>query len=623
MTRSSVPIVVVALALSLLAVDALSTSSALLPALQAGEPAQPPKPEFSPEITADQVLARTAFLASEELAGRTGGTAGGKLTEAYIASEFERLGLTFVGSDKDIRFTTVQLPTQVPIASQTSLEISIAKRPAKTVRGTDGPMPLSMSSLTSGEGGLVFVGYGLRSEKNKLDEYAGLDVKGKIVLVLRRGPNETDKESPWFTDPNPRARRRSNPELAFGNKVKSAVAAGAAGVLFVNNRHAKNDDIPLRGGRARFPIPVMSVSRALAKEMLAAAGLEPDVEQSKIDAELKPHSSVIEGVAVALRPAFAEGVAHNVVAIKKGSDPELSKQAVLIGAHMDHVGFGWFGSLDGSGKLHSGADDNASGTAALLEIAERLAAAPPTKRTLIFASWCGEEMGLIGSKHYTTKPLWKLEDTVACVNLDMVGRYDLTKKRGPGLSVGGVPTGSTFTEPVERLCKQYKLQFQHSWWGWGQSDQANFYRKGVPSLFFSTGLHPDYHRATDTWEKINSSAQATIASMAADLIVELANADTRPVFKKRPQRPVLGVRMSDTDDGSGARLIQVVPKLGAGKAGLKRGDVVTAVDGKPVKNQEALSQIIQSTKPGAVLEVTYLRAKETKTVKVTVSGSDR
>lgn len=590
----------------------------LVPRALAGTEQAPPKPAFTPDITPEQVLARTAYLASDELAGRAGGTPGGHLTEEYIAGEYRRMGLAFLGEGDDAPFTNVPLPIRVPKAGGTFVRLDQKGAGPVQVTDADESVPLSFSAETEAVGELVFVGYGLRSKENGIDEYAGLDVKGRVVLVLRHGPNETDKESPWFLGPR---RGGMNPELTFGNKVKDAVALGAAAVLFVNDKNHEDDAIPIEQGRDPFPIPVMAVPRSFARAALAAAKTTPDDAQTLIDGDKRPHSFAVPGVTVTVHPAFESDTARNVIALRRGADAELSDEAVIVCAHMDHVGWGWFGSPDGGAKLHPGADDNASGTAALLEVAEALAAGAPMKRTVIFASWCGEEMGLIGSRYYADKPRWPLDRTVACVNLDMVGRYDAKKRREPGLSVGGVPTGSTFAEPVTRLSNKYGLEYADSWWGWRQSDHASFYDKGVPSLFLTTGLHPDYHRSTDTWDKIASEPQARIARMTADLVRELADAPTRPTFAKKPLRKVLGIQMTDTDDRKGVQVLRVFPQLGAGKAGIVRGDRIVAIDDHAIEGQDDIVRVLDKCEAGDKIEVTIVRGTEApRKVSVEVSG---
>jgi len=595
------------------------------PSASANENREPPNPDFTAEITADQILARTAYLASDELAGRTGGTQGGRATEEYVAAEFTRFGLEPLGKDGGSFFQEVRLPFRAPQAIESWVEHRLGDgEPVRTASAV-GPVPFGFSTEEEAQGELVFVGYGLRSSEAEFDEYADVDVTGKVVLCLRHGPNENDPESPWHLGGrNPRRGGKARGELGFQRKVQWAVKAGAAAILFVNDRHHEEDTLPVGTRGAKVPIPVMGIPHALADQLLAPTGKTHAQLQELIDAEAQPQSRAVPGVQVTVHPVFAGATARNVVAVRRGTDPDLAQECVLVGAHMDHIGYGWFGSPDGGGKMHNGADDNASGTAALLELAEALASGPPLKRSVVFAGWCGEEMGLVGSRLYTKEPLWPLERTITCVNMDMVGRYDAEKKRGPALSALGAPTGSGLKARVERLADANDLVVHHTWSVWRQSDHFPFYEKGVPALFVTTGLHPDYHRATDQWWKIESEPQARIAAMMATLVREIADAPERPEFKRRPARPILGVRLAPTEDGQGVRLIGVSPKLGAAKAGLKAGDRLVTVGGVPVAGMGSLGKALAGKKPGDTIEITYVRGKaEPVSVTIVISGSER
>jgi hypothetical protein len=289
---------------------------------------------------------------------------------------------------------------------------------------------------------------------------------------------------------------------------------------------------------------------------------------------------------------------------------------------MDHVGRGFFGSISRSvGQIHNGADDNASGTAALLEAAEAIAAGPSMKRSVVFAAWCGEEKGLLGSEWFTDHPLWDLSKIAVCVNMDMVGRYRDANPKDAGLFAEGTPTASGTLEPVARLAAAEHLKCTTaSWEAWEQSDHFAFYLKGVPSLFLHTGLHDDYHRPSDKWWKVLAEPEARIARMVVSLARELADAPSRPAFTKKPPRPVLGVRRADADGGAGAKLLEITPGLGANAAGLLPEDVITKFNGAKIASASDLSEAIQATKEGDVVEIVYRRGADEKTVKVRISG---
>jgi Zn-dependent M28 family amino/carboxypeptidase len=316
---------------------------------------------------------------------------------------------------------------------------------------------------------------------------------------------------------------------------------------------------------------------------------------------------------------------QNVVGILRGSDPKLAAEAVVIGAHYDHLGLGGQGSLAPSqtGTPHLGADDNASGTSVLLELARTLTERrKELNRSVVFLAFSGEELGLLGSAHYTKNPLWPLEKTAVMMNLDMIGR----PKDGK-LTIGGMGTSPIFKEVIEAANKtaNLKLSFQQS--GYGSSDHSSFYVKDLPVLFFFSGLHADYHKPSDSAEKILYADAARVGELALGTAMTLANRDEKPQFVKvQEERPVggggggygayfgsipdmgeevVGVKFADVREGSPAA-----------KAGLKGGDVLIEFAGKPIKNLYDFTYALRAHRPGETVEVTVLRGQEKLTVPV-------
>jgi len=580
----------------------------------APKPSAPPDVAFTPAITPDEVLARVAYLASDDLAGRESGTDGGNRTEDWVASEFRRFGLEPLSATQGSPFTEVPMAGRA-IPESSWIEVSTGGGAPQRIGAELGAIPFSFSKGGDAEGGVVFAGFGLSSKDQGYDDYAGADVKGKVVLVLRHGPAEKDATSPWHDV------RRRGMEMAFGSKARRAADAGASAILLVNDANHKDEPLPVEAPGPPCAIPVFAVKRATADLLLAPTGKTMAQWQAEIDGDKKPRSAEVPAVSVRVHATVAATTARNVVFALRGTDEKLKDEAVLLCAHMDHVGRGFFGSVSNSvGQIHNGADDNASGTAALLEAAEAMAG-KPCRRTVIFAAWCGEEKGLIGSEFFCEHPLWDLSKIACCVNMDMVGRYRDAAPSDAGVFVEGTPSAVGTADAVERLAAARRLKCTTaSWDAWEQSDHFSFYAKGVPSLFVHTGLHGDYHRPSDKWWKILAEPEARIASMAVDLVRELADAPTRPSFAKKPPRPVLGVRMDDAEGKSGAKLLQIVPGLAANVAGLQVGDVVTSFAGKSVTSAADLTALIQASKEGDVVEVVFRRDGATKTVKVKVSG---
>lgn len=593
---------------------ALAVAPAVAPGVApAGEPPTPPNPTFGPEIDADQLVSRIACLSDDEMRGRESGTPGGRLAEAYVASEMERFGLEPLGTEAGSPFQTVPMPGRPVLPEECFVEVRVAGEEPDRSNPFQGSIPFSTSKTGDVTAEVVFAGYGLTAADGSYDDWKGLDARGKVALVLRHGPREDVRDSPWSL------RGKNVEAMSFAAKAKRAAEAGAAALLVVNDHHHTSEQMPTQTQGGELPIPLVAVPRATANRILRPTGKEIVDFERAIEDDLVPRSTAVPGVTVSLRVTLGDATARNVLFVRRGSDPALRDEAVLLGAHLDHVGLGWFGSPAGPGEIHNGADDNASGTAALLEVAEAIAAGPPTKRSIVFAGWCGEEKGLVGSDHFCRNPAWDLAKVAVCVNLDMLGHYR-DDDEGKGLLVVGAPTGTGLEEAVARLAKEHSLRATATWEAWEQSDHFSFYRRKVPCLFLHTGLHPDYHRPGDDWWKIDGRDEARVAAMTADLLRSLADAAERPEFREKPLRPVLGVALADAADDGGAVVTTVYPGLGAAKAGLLPKDVLTSFAGRAVKDSREVLDALAKLEVGAVVDVVWRRGSEEKSARITISG---
>jgi hypothetical protein len=313
----------------------------------------------------------------------------------------------------------------------------------------------------------------------------------------------------------------------------------------------------------------------------------------------------------------------------EGKGP-LAKETVIIGAHYDHLGYGNFGSLgskDQKGKtIHFGADDNGSGTTTIMELARRFGAKKDTEgRRLVFMAFSGEEKGLLGSEHYCRHPLIPLGDTAAMVNLDMVGRLRADEKtKKDKLTVYGTGTAKTFDKLIESLNEKYQFQLKKVPGGMGPSDHASFYIREIPVFFFFTNDHEDYHRPSDTADKINLAGMMKVADLTTDLIEELRTTPKRPEYllveesgsRSGPAGPRIGIRPDYNADKEGVLIGAVTPGGPAQKAGLKGGDLITEIGGKPAKNLETYMVLMSGFKPGDKVPLTVIRDGEKKTITV-------
>ncbi len=572
------------------------------------------------------------YLASDELEGRGVTTKGINLAADFIASEFRKAGLKPAGADGSYfqRFTmtgTARLeePNSFRLRGPLGQEIELK-------------LGEHFQPLSLGEAGkvanapVVFLGYGITAPELNYEEYKGVDVAGKVVIILRKTPRAENPQPPFSVDQH----------AALIPKLIQANLNKAAAVLLLHDYDtAKNGDRLLEfryyGNRPSSDTPVVQVTRALVDRMLQSSlgtGLR-EVEQD-IDRELRPRSNLLHGWTVSLeahvvRPAIA---VKNVIGVLEGTGP-LAKETVILGAHYDHLGYGEFGSMARNLKqpeIHHGADDNASGTTTVIELARRFGQKGNREgRRLVFMAFSGEESGLLGSEYYCKNPIFSLAETVAMVNVDMVGRLRKDKEtQKDKLLIEGSGTAKTFSDILDTLNQKYDFKLQkRPGGGSGLSDHASFYAKQIPVIFFWTDYHSDYHRPGDTADKINVAGMRRIADWTEDLVEYLRTVPDRPEYVKLASGstgrspggvsgPRLGIRPSYSDDKDGVLLDGVTEGGAAAKAGLKEGDRIIEVAGKPVKNLETYMVVLAASyKKGEPVELGIVRAGTKMIVKVT------
>jgi hypothetical protein len=553
------------------------------------------------------LLDQVKILTGPEMEGRESGTAGGERAAQHIVAELRAAGLAPLGAGASYR-AEFPVPTRVRLAGANHLTLTgPASRDFRL--GTDWS-PTGGSADGQVEAGIVFVGYGISELDLAYDEYASVDVRGKIALALAGEPRRDDPASPF-------ARGQAG---SYGQRLYKARVArdhGARALLLVSRPHAGSDSLPPLRGASGGDLVTAAITRATAEAVLEAGGYHLDELRDQIERTLTPMSRPLPGVRarLAVQLVRESGVAANIIAILPGTDPQRAKEAVVVGAHYDHLGRSGDFSLDTDRlAVHPGADDNASGTAAVLGLARAFAAAGRTPRTLVFAFFAGEEMGLLGAGAYVRSPGFPLERTVAMVNLDMVGRL-----RDRRVFVGGVGSASDL-EPIVRAAV-VGLDLDLTLWQtpYGPSDHASFYQHGIPVLFLHTGVHEDYHRTTDTWEKINAPGLERIVTFAHRIVDRLAGGPA-PVYAKVPRErvaPVMvytgsgagffGIAPDGADDAPGVRLAMVQPGSPADQAGVRPGDVVLRFGGVRVYTLDEVRDVLEARKPGDTVDVVYLR----------------
>ena len=560
-------------------------------------------------ISEKEIYDHISYLASDELEGRKPGTPTGDEAADYIANHFNQFGLTLLGEEGKQFF---QVVTSVTLGPDNSLK-------APGIEGIAGEnyTPTAFSSSMTLEAPVSFVGYGFMIDSDTLswDDYDAVDVKDKWVMILRGTPENEARSSKF------------DKYSSLRHKLLVARDHGAAGVIFLSGSKfdAKDELIDLRIERnlSQATLPVLHIKRELADQILAEASASVSDLEAKLDTDLKPASLDLDIVVSATTEIVQQEVTtQNVIALLPGSDPKLKDEYIVIGAHYDHLGWGGKGS--GSRRpdttaIHNGADDNASGVAAVLEIAERFALSKiAPKRSILFMAFGAEEMGLLGSKFFTKNPLVEKSQIKQMFNLDMVGRLSTTK---PSLTVGGTGTGKGLEDFLMDHATDRDFQISATPDGYGPSDHAAFYVEDVPVLFFFTGITEEYHTPQDDVETINISGEKAIADYAYDMIADLGSrAETFTFQEAGPKGPPKGgkrgkVKMGIIPDFAAANINGfliggVVPGGPAAVSGMESGDVMIALEGLSVMNVYDYMSRMAEVKPGQRVTVEVMRGEE-------------
>ena len=562
-----------------------------------------------PAPSAERLLDDVKALASPALAGRRSGTPGGEAAARHIATAFRAAGLA-PGGDGAAYEQTFQVPAGIRLGTPNSLTlVTPSARPLTLGRDFT---PLAVSGDGARTDDIVFAGYGITAADLGYDDYAGLDVRGKLVVVMTGEPRGNDPASPFR---KPEAYHYSERR----HKVINAREHGAGAVLLVNRPGATADVLPrLAGVSQPWSVLAVAITRSVADALLASSGTSLAAAADAIDRALAPRSFAVPGARAGVEVALIRerSATANVIGILRGSDPVLADEAIVVGAHYDHLGTGGEGSLAPDVvAVHPGADDNASGTAAVLELARAFAAGGPRPRTLVFVTFAAEEMGLLGSAEYVRRPPVPLDRTAAMVNLDMVGRL-----RDGKLYVGGVDSGAGLRAIVADAARGLPLTPELRGDPFAPSDQTSFYAAGRPVLFLFTGAHTDYHRPSDTWDKIHAAGLATVTTFASRVVAALAEAPTAPAYVKLD-----APRSSGPSSGRGyGPFFGVVPDFGeapepgvkingvragspAERAGLRAGDRLVRFGGVQVANLDDFTFALRSHRAGDEVEVRYVR----------------
>ncbi len=487
---------------------------------------------LAPDFEPDRLITHIRFLSSDEMKGRDNGSPELERAADYIAAQFKEAGLQ-PGGDSTSWFQPFQLQAGLIVGKDNRLTIGHEGRRVSLTLGTsyyplaaplnDAPEEPS-ASLENVP--LVFAGYGLAVPSIGYDDYAKVDVANKAVLIFSHEPQERD--------PNSRLNgTRAMPQTTLETKAAVARSHGARALFVVSDPTHQVDEAPYSLFKAdpdteSLSIPVIRIRRDEMKPLIDAWGL--DALAKEIDRDLQPRSRPLPGATVTYVEFLSRNrrIVRNVVGVLAGADPQKSQEAIVIGAHYDHVGLGGRLSVTPEVKeIHNGADDNASGTAAIIEMAKAAVAQRARfPRTLVFVAFAGEERGLLGSAHYTTTPPVPMASTVGMLNLDMVGRAN------GSVDISGLELSPSMEADLRAAADASgdRLRIRREGPGAGRSDDSSFIAQRVPAINFFTGFHTDYHRPGDDWDKIDTRGVGNVAQLALELAARLAGRADRPEF---------------------------------------------------------------------------------------------
>ena len=571
------------------------------------------------EISGDDLSGYIRFLASDELRGRRTGTSDADKAAEYIAGIFQNIGLQ-PGGENGTYFQSITFVDSLTVSDPNMLIIKQGKE--KKYKINKDFIPFGFSENGNMEGEVVFVGYGISAPGLSYDDYADIDVTGKIVLALRYHP---EKDS---------VRSEFEEYASFRRKATTAREKGAKAILIFNGEleAGKTDELIELShdvGSSRMGIMAAFVKQEVAAQMLRKTGKNFQSLEDSIKVTKKPRSFLIPDLKTQVEITTIEirKASKNVIGYLAGSDSLLKNEIIVIGAHYDHLGLGGHTSMEKKyGAVHNGADDNASGTSGMLELAEKLASQKDkNRRSYLFMAFTGEELGTLGSQYFCKNPTFMLNQMAAMINLDMIGRLNKDK-----LTIFGSGTAAEWMDIVKKANVGDTLNLNYDKGGYGPSDHTPFYAKDIPVLFFFTGAHTDYHKSTDDFQLINLNGEVKVLEFVYRVIQGIDQLDKRPVLTK-----VEGDQKQGTGKGQMKVSFGVVPDFGGDKeglaitgaregtpaeaAGLQEGDVIISFAGKKIKDLYDFMYALQECVPDQEVEVVFLRGQEEhrSTVKLT------
>lgn len=590
--------------------------------------------QVSPQPSPQRIIQDINYLASDKMEGRLAGSLGAQNAANYIMEGFRSAGLLPGDKFENDYFQEFSITSSVRPGENNHLIVNSTLRSTMLNIGEEWT-PLFFSSNGEVNSQVIFAGYGITAPEFGWDDYAGIDAKGKIIFCLRNEPRAGDPESPF--DGQLPTKYASIQEKASNAKAHGAVALIlATGPLQLQN--GKDDSLinmDRPGAVEDAGIPVIQILSSAVS--LLWEGIDTPIEfyQSEMDRHMKPRSINLDNISVSLKVNLIRNTATtaNVVGILPGNDSQLSDGWLVVGAHYDHLGWG----IDQSsyqGKepmIHNGADDNASGVAGLLELARMFSVSSrKPSRSILFIAFSAEELGLLGSKKYIETPLVPLENTIAYINMDMIGRVKPDDQGNPAFWIYGINTAKEWnslipTETPDGLVKIIQIQDQLS-----GGDYLPFYNAGIPNLNITSGSHEDFHKPGDDTDLINEEGEASLLGALFEIILNTANLHEPLTFQKRSDKPrpegidsetsqkrsaYLGTIPDFSKSEGGFFIAGVIEGSPAEAAGLQAGDQIIKVGEYTISNIYDYTNALNNLNPGDLVVIEILRDE----VQITIS----
>ena len=567
------------------------------------------------EITEKEIMSHIRFLSHDNKKGRYPGSRESKDVISFLINEFKSYGVK-PGFKNQSYKQSFDITSGIELGKNNLMTIN-----GDTLLIEKDFIPLWFSGNDSVSSSCVFAGYGLEIDEENLqwNDYKNINVSNKWVIVLRKNPDPDNVHSPF------------NKYSSFHKKMLIARDKGAIGIIFIS--HTNDQELfPLKyiAGYKNDGIPAVHISNKTAEKIFKPVGWSREKIQETINRSMESLNFEIQNtfISATVDLSLIKDRAANVVGVIRSGNRKYRDEYVALGAHFDHIGIG--GKRSGSRQedilaTHPGADDNASGVAGLLEIGQKIATyKSKLKRSVILIAFDAEEKGLLGSKYFTDNSPIPLKNIVTMINLDMIGRM-----KESTFTIGGVGTSPTFVPMIDSLSKNKTYIIKTTTPGFGPSDHASFYKKDIPVMFFFTGLHTDYHTPKDTWDLINVKGEKEILSFLYEIIINLSKNATRPAFSEAgpktgpmtrtsPFKVTLGVMPSYGSTEIGLKIDGISKQDGpAARAGIKKGDVIKSINGKPIKDIYEYMERLSELKTGITVPITV----ERKGKKITLSVS--